>query len=174
MKYIIKAGVLYTDGKISAHIKGELGSQEKKIFLADGTLALRTDIRQLEPPMGMSGDIRFRHYVMFDACGREYVLGKPDYAKEDDPQNIGWPVCRMPRVDHVQILFGEDVYELVMKNSQTYTLSDKSGKAVIQIFHRGLTGGWNVEAEDCFSPEVVCGIFIFCRYTEQENEFFVV
>lgn len=50
----------------------------------------------------------------------------------------------MPRVDHAKVVFDKDEYLLVMQNDQNYLLSDKSGKAVIQIFHRGLVGGWNI------------------------------
>ena len=44
-------------------------------------------------------------------------------------------------------------------------------QSVMQIFHRGIVGGWNIEAMDNFAPEIICGIFVFCKYIEQENEF---
>ena len=40
--------------------------------------------------------------------------------------------------------------------------------------HRGIAGGWTLEDNCGFSPEMLCGIFIFCRYIEQENEFMIV
>ncbi|NBH82291.1 hypothetical protein D7X88_04200 [bacterium C-53] len=80
----------------------------------------------------------------------------------------------MPRVDHAKVVFNKNEYLLTMQNNQNYILSDKFDKAVIQIFHRGLVGGWNIEVMSDFLPELICGIFVFCRYIEQENEFLVV
>ena len=39
---------------------------------------------------------------------------------------------------------------------------------------KGIAGGWIVEDICGFVPEIICGIFIFCRYIEQENEFLIV
>ena len=61
-----------------------------------------------------------------------------------------------------------------MQNSQNYTLRDRAGYIVVQIMHRGLTGGWNMEVDEDFTPEILSGLFAFCRYIEQENEFLVV
>lgn len=52
-----------------------------------------------------------------------------------------------------------------MKNSQ--------GNTVLQVMHTEISGGWTIDAPDNFSPEVITGLFIFCRYIEQENEFIV-
>ena len=35
-------------------------------------------------------------------------------------------------------------------------------------------GGWLFHDDHGFAPEVLCGIFAFCRYIEQENEFLIV
>ncbi|MCI6377313.1 MAG: chromate transporter [Clostridiales bacterium] len=63
---------------------------------------------------------------------------------------------------------------LVMQSIQNYVLTAQSGRAVVQILHKGLAGGWSIEADDKFPPEIICGIFLFCRYIEQENEFNIV
>lgn len=174
MKYVMKAGMLYTDGKMYAQIKGSFNGPEKKIYLADGTLALRTEIRYLKSPQGMEGDFRSRQYLIFDADGKECALAEPDDIREANMKAAGCPVSRTIRMEHEQMLFGKEEYMLFMQSAQSYSLTEKNGNAVVKILHRGLTGGWNIEADDRFSPELICGIFVFCRYMEQESEYFAV
>ena len=102
------------------------------------------------------------------------MVASPDYAEGDDPAVVGWSLCRMPRVDHAKVVIGEREYLLVMQNNQNYSLSEISGKTIVQIVHLGLGGGWNIEAIEDFASEMICGIFVFCKYIEQENEFLVV
>lgn len=174
MKYTMKAGTLYSQNHTLAYIKGILTGPEKKIFSADGALLLQTTIQNLDAPAEKRGDVHFRKYILSDINGNSYAVASPEYADGDDPAAIGWPICRMPKVDHAKILIQENEYLLIMQNSQNYHLQKSTGENAIQIFHRSLTGGWNIEAADEITPEIICGIFIFCRYIEQENEFLVV
>lgn len=174
MKYIMKAGTLYFNDITSARIKGTFTGPEKKIYSDNGTMAMHTDIVNLDVPSNERGNVRYRQYILFDVNGNKHAVARPDYAEGDDPTVVGWPICRMPRVDHAKIVLDGKEYLLVMQNDQNYSLSEKSGKIVVQIFHRGLGGGWNIEATDDFVPETICGIFVFCKYIEQENEFLVV
>lgn len=174
MRYIMRAGTLYSQNNMLANIKGALTGPEKKIFSADGRLLLQTNIRNLDTSAGKTGDVRLRQYMLLDADGKEYAVARPDYAEGDDPAVTGWPLCRMPKVDHAQVIMGGNEYRLNMWNSQNYCLEKSTGEKVVQIFHRGLTGGWELEAADEITPEVICGIFVFCRYIEQENEFLAV
>lgn len=174
MRYTMKAGVLYSQNNRLAYIKGILIGPEKKIFSTDGTLLLTTGIRNLDAPSGRASDVRFRQYLLLEADGTEYAVAHPNYAQGDDPSVVNWPLYRMPKVDHAQILMDDKEYLLIMRNSQNYSLKKNTGEDAIQIFHRGLTGGWDIETSISISPEVICGIFIFCRYMEQENEFLVV
>lgn len=98
----------------------------------------------------------------------------PAYAKEDDPDVVGWSICRVPKVDHADILICGTKYLLTMHNSQNYSLKDEQENTKLQIMHCGIAGGWTMDANECFSPEILGGLFIFCRYMEQENEFIVV
>lgn len=61
-----------------------------------------------------------------------------------------------------------------MHNSQNYSLINNANSEVLRIMHKGISGGWIVEDTCGFLPEIICGIFIFCRYIEQENEFLIV
>ncbi|MDE6995216.1 MAG: hypothetical protein K2P41_12460 [Lachnospiraceae bacterium] len=63
---------------------------------------------------------------------------------------------------------------LTMHNSQNYSLKDQNGKTVLQILHRGLIGGWLLETDFPFQAQILSGLFIFCRFIEQENEFLIV
>ena len=61
-----------------------------------------------------------------------------------------------------------------MENAGKYVLKEESGKAVMEITHRGLVGGWDIAGPEDFGCEGVCGIFLFGRFMERENEFWVV
>lgn len=173
MEYTLKAGSLYLQDRMLARIKSAFSGPEKEIVSPDGTLLLRTEIRAVQDPRLAPGDVRQRCYCLLDAGGREIALARPDYAAGDEPEAMGWPVSRTPQVDRAQVRLDQD-YTLLMQNSQNYLLQRPSGEAQVRIMHRGLTGGWNIETEQSFSPAELCGIFIFCRYIEQENEFLVV
>ncbi len=174
MNYTMKAGALYYRERKLAQIKSVFTGPEKKIFSADNDLLLCTRIRNLETPPECRGNVRFRQYVLHDAAGAECAVAKPDYAEGDDPAADGWPICRMPQVDHAHISMNDREYCLTMRNSQNYVLNDALGKTVIQIYHRGLAGGWDIEAAEEMRPEIICGVFVFCRYIEKENEFVIV
>ena len=119
-----------------------------------------------------------------DVINREYILtgngkqiicsARPGYADGDDPNIVGWPICRMPRVDHASIVMNGEEYLLTMHNSQNYSLKDTNHTEVLRIMHKGIAGGWDVEDICDITPEIICGIFVFCRYIEQENEFLIV
>lgn len=175
MKYIMKAGTLYLNDIVSARIKGSFAGPVKKIYSPNGDILMHTDIMQLESPKSEMGNVRCRRYILFDDSDNEYAVASPDYAEGDDPTVVGWPLCRMPRVDHAKVVIGKKEYLLFMQNNQNYSLSEISGETVVQVLHRGLIGGWNIESKkDEFSPKLLCGIFVFCKYIEQENEFLVV
>lgn len=174
MKYIMKAGTLYFNDIVAARIKGAITGSEKKIYSVNGSVLMYANIENLEVPPNETRNVRCRQYILFDGNGNKYAVANPDYAAGDDPTVVGWPLCRMPRVDHAKVVFDKNEYLLIMRNTKNYILSDKFDKAVIQIFHRGLTGGWNIEVMNDFLPEMICGIFVFCKYIEQENEFLLV
>jgi len=176
MRYTMKAGMLYEENRPEPVIrmKGVFSGPEKHICFPNEERVLRTDIRSLPAPTGKRADVRFRKYVMLDPNGTEIASGKPDYAEGEDPTVTGWPICRMPRVDHAAVTIDGKPYALIMHNSQNYGLKDPTGYTVVQIMHRGLCGGWNIDSDADFSPGILCGLFVFCRYMEHENEFMIV
>lgn len=176
MKYIMKAGALYSENgqMLLARLKGALNGPEKRIYSADGREVMRTTIRKVETVAEAVSDIHNREYVLYDSNGTEYAIAKPEYAKGEDPAVVGWPISRMPRVDHAHVRLFETQYLLVMQNNQNYALFDVSGKMVIQILHKGIAGGWRFQVGEFFSAELLCGVFAFCRYIEQENEFIII
>lgn len=171
MKYVMKSGILYFNDILSAQIKGTFVGPEKEIYSANGALTMRTNIMNLEVPANEISDVCHRQYIIFDKAGNKCAIAKPDYTEADDPTVAGWPICRMPKIDHAQIVIAGKEYLLIMQNNQNYSLYQKTGKIIIQVFHRGLEGGWDIEATNDFAPEMICGIFVFCKYIEQENEF---
>ena len=80
----------------------------------------------------------------------------------------------MPRVDHARLRWEAREYLLIMQNSRTYGLLSMNGKKLVQIEHQGVTGGWQVETWKDFAPPFLCGLFVFCRYLERENELMIV
>lgn len=174
MEYVMKSGGLFLDGVLSARIKSTFAGSGKKILDAGGKVVLRTDILNLKAPAGERDNVHYRQYIMLDENGEEYAAARPGYAQGEDPSVAGWPLCRMPRADHARLSIGGEEYLLEMRDSQEYSLSEKAGGILVRIIHRGLCGGWTIDAAGVFRPEMVCGIFIFCRYIEQENEFLAV
>lgn len=175
MRYVMRDRVLsFEGGKSLLKIKSLFSTSEKRILLMNDVLAAKTIIRSKECETENSSDVRTHAYVMLDALGKEMAVASPDYAEGEDPVVAGWPICRMPRVDHALVDLGETVYLLKMLNGRNYQLVDEKGQIAVQIVHRGLTGGWNIEASDCLAPAFLCGLFAFCRYIEKENELLVV
>ena len=176
MVYTMKSGILYQDPNhnVLAKVKSSLTDSVKKIFVPEGEMVLETKIRTLDPEHAHCGDVRWKEYVLEDQEGNIIAEGLPEYAAGDDPDMTGWPICRMPRVDHAKVVIGGGEYTLCMENEQNYIVLDDSNTEVIRIVHKGITGGWKIENGRDFSPEVLCGVFIFCRYIEQENEFMMV
>ena len=122
MKYIMKAGTLYFNDIMSARIKGSFIGSEKKIYSANGSMLMHTDIANLEVPPNEAGNVRYRQYILFDGSGNKCAVANPDYAEGDDPTVVGWPLCRMPRVDHAKVVFDKNEYLLLMQNNQNYLL----------------------------------------------------
>lgn len=176
MKYTIKAGVLYKNEPqlALARIKSALLSSQKKILSVADDLLLTADIRYLDEAKASSGDVRNREYILTDSKNRLLGSAHPGYADGDDPDVVGWPIYRMPRVDHANIVVNGEEYLLTMHNSQNYSLINNANSEVLRIMHNGISRGWIVEDTCGFLPEIICGIFIFCRYIEQENEFLIV
>lgn len=176
MKYTIKAGVLYTNESqlALARIKSALLGPQRKILSIAGELLLTADIRYLDESKASSGDVRNREYILADNSNQLIGSARPGYADGDDPDVVGWPICRMPRVDHADIVVNGEEYLLTMHNSQNYSLINTRSLEVLRIMHKGIAGGWMVESNYNFTLEIICGIFTFCRYIEQENEFLIV
>lgn len=175
MRYIIAGGTVYDETKtrIFAHIKGRFSGTEKTILSPDGICLLQSGIRKTASSEG-TRTLQDTQYVLLDRDSAPVAVANPGYAEGEDPVIAEWPINRVPRVDHASVTMQGKEYTLVMQNSQNYTLSDNNGKTVLRIIHRGLAGGWNTETVVSLSPEMVCGIFLFCRYIEQENEFLMV
>ena len=176
MQYTIKAGVLYKHEPqcALARIKSALIGPQRKIFSIAGELLSTADVRYLDESKASSGDVRNREYILTNNGNQLICSARPGYADGDDPNVVGWPICRMPRVDHANIVVNGEEFLLTMHNSQNYSLTNNGNSEVLRIMHKGIAGGWTVEDICGFAPEIICGIFIFCRYIEQENEFLIV
>ncbi|HJC00929.1 MAG TPA: hypothetical protein H9764_10800 [Candidatus Flavonifractor merdavium] len=176
MIYELKTGVLRREegGESLARIKGGLGGPARQILTPGGTVLLRTDILRLEAPRGREGDLRYTRYRMYGADGGVYAEGAPGYAPEEDPERVGWPVCRMPRADRIALTAGEARYTLYMDSGSLYRMEEEGAGCRMRMVHRGVAGGWRLECEPALPACFLCGLFVFCRYLEGENQFLVV
>ena len=123
MKYTIKAGVLYkNESQLAlARIKSVLLGPQRKILSIAGELLLTADVRYLDESKASSGDVRNREYLLTDNENQLVGSARPGYADGDDPDVVGWPICRMPGVDHANIVVNGEEYLLTMHNSQNYS-----------------------------------------------------
>ena len=175
MRYLMRAGALSNGGgERLAQIRSALWGAGKTISLTGTSAQYQTEIDTTEAPAGRSGDARWRVYTLRDGSGAAVMDARPGYAEGDDLEAAGRPAFRAPRVDHAEVRIGEAAYLLVMHSGQSYSLRERGGGDVLRISHRGLSGGWTIDTAGTFAAQVLCGLFIFCRYIEQENEFIVV
>lgn len=176
MRYTLKSGILYLEPahEALAKIKSALTGPVKRILRKDDALVLKADVRCPDASRQYSGDARDREYVLLNGGGDIVASARPDYAEGETSDAAMRSIYRMPRVDHACLTIGDAAYVLTMHNSQRYTMADAQGRELLRVAHKGLAGGWQLEDEGGFSPEMLCGLFIFCRYIEQENEMLVV
>lgn len=175
MKYVMMSGILYREPNcVIAKLKSVFVGSEKRVYRKDGSLALKTIIRELDAPDAKWTDVRFRNYVMLDTTDKEIAVARPNYAEGDDPSVVGWPICRMPRVDRADLEVQGNKYTLTMQNNKNHVLKNVDGQIIVQIIRRRLTGGWNIDVSERIAPELLCGLIAFCMYMEQENEFLCV
>lgn len=193
MKYLMKSGILYQEpsNKMLAKINKSYLGPERTITLSQDKKSLETTIQNQDAPAEKRGDVRYRKYVLWDHSDKILVEAHPNYSPAEDPDQKGWPIYRMPKVDHATICIKnnemlcdqvkdatkgqeDEAFNLRMVNSQDYRLEDASGRPVFEMQHKGITGGWTIASEKEFSPQIICALFIFCRYIEQENEFPIV
>ena len=176
MRFTMKGGVLTgkTNQQAQAVLKGALIGAQKRIYAKDGTLALRTAIRRAAASKMRSGDVRAREYILLTPSGAEYATARPGYSKEDDPAEVGWPVFRAPYVDHAHVFYGGDEYRLNAGRDRNYVLLDPSHRTVAEFRRKGLISGWDVEAREGFTAELLCAVFAFGQYLREENELYLV
>lgn len=176
MGYLIKSGILWEEGKKRGYIKYTGSGAERQIFSCDDKLLVKVRTERQKADTEERGDISYITYVMTDLNGKEVAVAKPEYADNENPAVYGWPLCHLPRVNRARVFIHrcKKKYWLVMENAGKYVLKEESGKAVMEITHRGLVGGWDIAGTEDFGCEGVCGIFLFGRFLERENEFWVV
>ncbi len=176
MQYTFKSGVLYEDDthEALAKMKSAVFGQAKKIYDTHENMLMTTDVHYFVDQDEDNGDIRNKEYVMMGSDKHLVAEEKTEYAQGYDPEAVGWPVCKMPKVDHAELTIDHRHFLLTMLNSQNYSLRDDHNTEVLTILHKGIAGGWTIRDDYGFRPDEICGLFAFCRYIEQENELLVV
>ena len=176
MEYTMKSGVLLQEPSHTAlaGIKSVLTGSVKRIQKCADEWLLEAGIRYLDERNVHSGDVRNKEYVLTDHRGSVVASAFPGYARGEEPDVAGWPIHRMPKVDHAKVTIAGAEYMLTMCSGQKYTVKDAGGAEILRILHKGIAGGWNVEDDHGFAPEILCGIFVFSRYIEHENEFMII
>lgn len=92
MQYLMKSGELFlTDsGKLLIQIKSSFLGVKKTIYKKDSGQSYQTDIMTTDISNGKKGDVRYRTYIMTDSESVVLMEAHPAYAKEDDPDVVGW------------------------------------------------------------------------------------
>ena len=126
MRYTLKSGVLYesNSANVLAKIKSSVIGSEKKIYSAVDKLMLKTSIHYLNKSTTNNSDISNHEYLLIDCENTIVCTAHPQYAEDEDPTVMGWPICRLPRVNHASIKINEEKYVLTMQNNQNYVLTD--------------------------------------------------
>lgn len=170
MKYYLVLGTMYSDNDNTKliHIKSSFFSSKKQIIASDGTLQLQTNILNFVP------DVRSHEYVLTDMHENRIAIATPDYAKQENPDTHKYPINRAPLVDHAKLLICNKEFNLVRMCVNCYEVYDLSSQAVVKIYRSKATWKWLIDAEAEFVPAVLCGIFVFCKYLEKENELIVI
>ena len=176
MKYILKSGMLFAENNEQplAKIKSMFLGPNKMIYSEKDELLFQTTILDSGIQTDNNCDVRSHKYVITIPNGDKIASAYPNYDKKNDPNIVGWPICHVPHVNRAKVIWGNYEYELVRKDSQHYQLKSKSEIHFLEIKHRGLIGGWEIHATDNFSHQIICGLFIFCKYIEQENDFMLI
>lgn len=171
MKYHIHYGKLFPvsqDEKKDClcYIKPPVYSQNKRLCSADGRQEVSVEIIET----GAGSQHPAHRYIIKDPAGNLLAAGQPGYTGGSDIH----PFSRGPRADHVAIKLPGASCMLQMQNSQNFILIMEDGKKAMELIHNGVSGGWNVSADDSLDAMLVMGIFLFSRYLDKENEFVVV
>lgn len=176
MQYLLKSGMLIQKGHcaVLAQLKRSFKGTCKKICNEAGEVVLEASIGCIDDKRTSAGDVRNHEYRLTDERCNIVASAYPEYAQGEEPEVQGWPICRMPRVDHARVRIRDCEYLLTLHSGQQYRMNQFSNVEVLRITHQGLTGGWLLEDFVGFPPSVLCGLFVFCRYIEQENEFLIV
>lgn len=84
-----------------------------------------------------------------------------------------WSISRIPLKTEVKFSFSGMNYNLIRLSESRFILQNKS-RSVLEFLHHNTLGGWNVIANDSISLQFLMMVFIFTRYLERANEFYVV
>lgn len=176
MKYTLRTGSLYQESSAEplARIKCSTPGPNKKIYLQGDTVVLQADIVIQNGVNVQQGNVQNRRYELTNQDGQKISEARPGYADGENPDQMGWPICRLPKVDHAQLFIHERTLLLIMHSDKEYSIHDEGGVCILTIAHKGISGGWMIQDNFGFTPDVLCGLFAFCRYLEKENEFIVV
>ena len=172
MMYTMKSGLLTRDGSELCRIISSLSGAERSILSPLGDLIAKTLVRFL-PADSSSCPVSEKEYSLLDSAGNVLIKARPDCAPDEgDKKSSG--SLRLPKVDRAAVYMRNEVCIFTMESPRLYILRFDDGHKVLSVTHRGITGGWDIDCSEDFSPEEICGLFIFCRYIEKENEFLIV
>ena len=185
MKYRMKAGKLYLGNDLLVQSKGRMVSPGKIICDREGRELLYTEIFQKDADASETGDmqgkasssaeyrdISLRRYLLRKMDGSVCTSAAPFYAAEERLTENGFPVCRMPRVDHALMDIQGKTCVLIRKKWGEYVLQDEGGKVLMQIQYTGALGRqYEINTFSTWKPEMIAGIVQLSYYMERESEF---
>lgn len=171
MRYVMRSNVLYQESgqEPLGKIKNALFGPRKTVSAPGLDAALKADILQEEGTALAQRDVRSLKYVLTDEGGQTIASAVPGYSPREDPSEMGWPAFRAPEVDHASVLVGDRSYLLTRRGANNYLITDENA-AVLRARRKSMSSAWSIESDAGFPAEIICGLYIFCRYIEHENE----
>ena len=165
MKYLIKAGKLYIldnerPSTKLACLKMPYYPTRKTILSPDGRIKLYADIKTCEGGEHSLEQI----YILSDSLNQTILSGSPVF-----PENLS--LLNGQPVNQIKFIMDHKGYDLFMRSSEEYCIMDEESWVTVRLVHNIKGGGWNVDADPVFSPFILMGLFIFCRYLDRENEY---
>ena len=136
----------------------------RQILLPDGELALSFRVRRRAAGWGLPAE-----YVLENARGERVGCARPGYAEHTLTGILTSP-CRPALVDHAAVELYQRSYLLRRERYGQYSLFDTAGALLARFNVRRFLSGWQLKTDVRFSPEILCGLVLLCKYLEWEND----
>lgn len=158
--------------KVNTWQKDNNAADADDLLQKDAGVGLADEVLEKAGCIAEYRDISGRRYLIRGMDGSVYASAAPFYAAEEKLSENGFPVCRMPRVDHAVLDIRGKAFVLIRRKWGEYVLQDEKDQVLMQIRYTGVIGQqYEIETFAAWEPEMIAGIVQLGRYMERESEF---